>query len=136
MPERATILKRIGAAVRELRTRQGLTQAALAERADLVVETVSRLEAGKVNLTVEAVERLAAAGLGVTLTALLGPVPKVTTRPKVRPALARVVALLSSLSDEDLADVYSGLLKFLAVRDRKRLRRPTPRAHGTAKRGA
>jgi transcriptional regulator with XRE-family HTH domain len=105
MPERATILKRIGAAVRELRTRQGLTQAALAE-------------------------------LGVTLTALLGPVPKVTTRPKVRPALARVVALLSSLSDEDLADVYSGLLKFLAVRDRKRLRRPTPRAHGTAKRGA
>ena len=57
--------KKLGDVVRELRERQGLTQAQLAERAQLALSYVTLLEAGQqVNLSPSAVGRLARA-LGV-----------------------------------------------------------------------
>ena len=57
--------RKLGDMVRELRERQGLTQAQLAERAQLALSYVTLLEAGQqVNLSPSAVGRLARA-LGV-----------------------------------------------------------------------
>ena len=67
--------KKLGEVVRELRERQGLTQAQLAERAQLALSYVTLLEAGQqANLSPSAVGRLARA-LGVAarqLTELAG----------------------------------------------------------------
>jgi transcriptional regulator with XRE-family HTH domain len=67
--------KKLGEVVRELRERQGLTQAQLAERAQLALSYITLLEAGQqVNLSPSAVGRLARA-LGVAarqLTELAG----------------------------------------------------------------
>jgi transcriptional regulator with XRE-family HTH domain len=58
--------KKLGQVVRELRERQGLTQAQLAERAQLAMSYVTLLEAGQqANLSPSALGRLARA-LGVT----------------------------------------------------------------------
>jgi transcriptional regulator with XRE-family HTH domain len=58
--------KKLGEIVRELRERQGLTQAQLAERAQLALSYITLLEAGQhANLSPSALGRLARA-LGVT----------------------------------------------------------------------
>ena len=57
--------KKLGALVRELRERQGLTQAQLAERAQLALSYITLAESGQsVNLSPSALSRLASA-LGV-----------------------------------------------------------------------
>jgi transcriptional regulator with XRE-family HTH domain len=58
--------KKLGEIVRELRERQRLTQAQLAERAQLALSYITLLESGQqANLTPSALSRLARA-LGVT----------------------------------------------------------------------
>lgn len=58
--------KKLGEVVRELRERQGLTQAQLAERAQLAMSYVALLESGQqTNLSPSALGRLARV-LGVT----------------------------------------------------------------------
>ena len=58
--------KKLGEVVRELRERQGLTQAQLAERAQLAMSYVTLLESGQqINLSPSVLARLARA-LGVT----------------------------------------------------------------------
>lgn len=58
--------KKLGEVVRDLRERQGLTQAQLAERAQLALSYITLLEAGQnANLSPSALGRLARA-LGVT----------------------------------------------------------------------
>lgn len=58
--------KKLGEKVRELRERQGLTQAQLAERAQIAMSYVTLLESGQpANLSPSALGRLARA-LGVT----------------------------------------------------------------------
>ena len=58
--------KKLGEVVRELRERQGLTQAQLAERAQLALSYITLLESGqKTNLSPAVLGRLARA-LGVT----------------------------------------------------------------------
>lgn len=95
----------IGRAIRRLRTESGLTQAVLAEKADLAVETIARLEAGTADLSVIRLERVAVEGLGVPLGTLLEP-PTKAGPPKSRKAVARVVALIDQLADAELEDVY------------------------------
>jgi transcriptional regulator with XRE-family HTH domain len=58
------LLVAFGAAVRELRERRGLSQEALAERAELQRTYVTEVERGRRNVTLLNVGRLAA-GLGV-----------------------------------------------------------------------
>jgi transcriptional regulator with XRE-family HTH domain len=58
--------KKLAGVVRELRERQGLTQAQLAERAQLALSYITLLESGQqVNFSPSAIGRLARA-LGVT----------------------------------------------------------------------
>jgi transcriptional regulator with XRE-family HTH domain len=58
--------KKLGGVVRELRERQGLTQAQLAERAQLALSYITLLESGQqANFSPSALGRLARA-LGVT----------------------------------------------------------------------
>ena len=79
-----TILAYIGANVRRLRERKGLTQEKLAEAADVDVRYLQRIERGTVNLSVDALVALAES-LGVSPTSLFRPA-KVTLPRVGRPA--------------------------------------------------
>jgi len=68
----AEILRSVAANVRRIRERQGLSQEALAEQADLDVRAVQRVEQGKINFGVVVLVLLAAA-LGVSPARLLRP---------------------------------------------------------------
>lgn len=70
----------IGANVRRLRRRLGLTQAALAEAAEIDGRHLQRIERGKVDLHVSHLERLAAV-LHVSPAALLAPADLEPSRP-------------------------------------------------------
>lgn len=59
--EQAAFLKRVGSNVRRQRTRQKLTQAKLAELAELDTRTIQKIEAGDINLLITTVGRLKAA---------------------------------------------------------------------------
>lgn len=68
----------LGERVRELRTRQGLNQKQLAEKAGITQATISRIENGLVNqLKSEALKRLAVA-LSTTVDYLIGKTAKPT----------------------------------------------------------
>ncbi len=114
-----SVSTRLGKTVRKLRTASGMTQAQLAERAGLAVESVSRLETGRLtNLTIDVAERLARS-LSVALPDLFEPAaaPK---RAGPRPIEKRILVMLGRLSDKDLEQVYQGLRRLLSVRDRVR----------------
>src|ERR1700760_221744 len=72
---------RVRRRLRDLRSERGLTLAQVAERANLDVSTLSRLEAGKRRLTLEHLPGLAAA-LGVSIDELIGAPP--SCDPRVR----------------------------------------------------
>jgi transcriptional regulator with XRE-family HTH domain len=59
-----------GAALREVRTRRGLTQQALADRAELQRTYVADVEGGRRNVTLRNVERLSGA-LGISMAKLM-----------------------------------------------------------------
>lgn len=116
-----SVSSRLGKVVRALRTQNGLTQAQLAERAGLAVESVSRLETGRLaNATVDVLDRLASS-LGVALPALFEPTAPIK-KGGPRPVEKRLLAMLGRLSDDDLEHVYQGLRRLLGVRDRMRPR--------------
>lgn len=60
----------LGAAIRELRSKEGMTQEALAQQAGITVAYLSSLERGHANPTWGTVERVAK-GLGVSLAELV-----------------------------------------------------------------
>lgn len=70
---------RVRRRLRDLRTERGLTLAQVAERANLDVSTLSRLESGKRRLTLEHLPGLAAA-LGVSIDELIGAPPSFDPR--------------------------------------------------------
>jgi transcriptional regulator with XRE-family HTH domain len=70
--------------LRELRTEQGLTLQQVAERANIDISTLSRLEAGKRRLALDHLPALAAA-LGVSTDALVGSAPTQDPRVRERP---------------------------------------------------
>jgi transcriptional regulator with XRE-family HTH domain len=76
---------RVRRRLRELRSRRGLTLAQVAERANIDVSTLSRLESGKRRLALDHIPALAGA-LGVTTDELLhtAPVPDPRVRGKPR----------------------------------------------------
>jgi transcriptional regulator with XRE-family HTH domain len=115
--QRQSVSQKLGQKARALRIQAGLTQAQVAERAELATESISRLETGRLsNLSIDATARLAAA-LGVEISALFeGISTKVASGP--RAIEKRLLALLEPLSDEDLADVYQGMRRLLGVRAR------------------
>jgi transcriptional regulator with XRE-family HTH domain len=70
--------------LRELRTEQGLTLQQVAERANIDLSTLSRLEAGKRRLALDHLPALAAA-LGVSADELIGCAPTQDPRVRERP---------------------------------------------------
>jgi transcriptional regulator with XRE-family HTH domain len=70
--DRATLLRRLGAALRQSRQQVGLSQPALAARTGLHPTYISQIEHGHRNLSVLSLVRIAAA-LGVTVATLLAP---------------------------------------------------------------
>jgi transcriptional regulator with XRE-family HTH domain len=77
--EQPSIDLRVRRRLRDLRTERGLTLAQVAERANLDVSTLSRLESGKRRLTLEHLPGLAAA-LGVSIDELIGAPPRFDPR--------------------------------------------------------
>jgi len=75
---------RVRRRLRELRTERGLTLAQVAERANLDVSMLSRLESGKRRLALDHLPGLAAA-LGVTADELLGSAPQADPRVRGEP---------------------------------------------------
>lgn len=53
-----TDLKKIGANIRRERVKAGLTQERLAERADLNIRTLQKIEAGELNILVTTIMRI------------------------------------------------------------------------------
>ena len=75
---------RVRRRLRELRTERGLTLAQVAERANLDISMLSRLESGKRRLALDHLPGLAIA-LGVTVDELLGPAPRADPRVRGEP---------------------------------------------------
>lgn len=75
---------RVRRRLRELRTERGLTLTDVAERANIDVSTLSRLESGKRRLALDHLPGLAAA-LGVTVDELLGAAPPADPRVRADP---------------------------------------------------
>ncbi|MDA0169099.1 XRE family transcriptional regulator [Solirubrobacter taibaiensis] len=75
---------RVRRRLRELRAEQGLTLQQVAERANLDISTLSRLESGKRRLALDHLPGLAAA-LGVKADDLLGTAPAPDPRVRARP---------------------------------------------------
>lgn len=69
-PGYAQLRLRVAENTRNIRTRMGLTQEDLAERAELAPRVVQAIESGETNATLLTLERLAA-GLGVDASRLL-----------------------------------------------------------------
>ncbi len=107
MPE-PSITGLFGASVRSLRFQLGLTQEALAERADLHRTYIAGIERGARNVTLKSIDKLARA-LEVSVATLLSPSSKAVPEagpPLVETATGRSVDILiveDNLTDLDLA---------------------------------
>lgn len=90
---------RFGMLVRAHRVRLGLTQEALAERANISTDMVSKIEGGNSGARFGVITRLAEA-LGVDPAELF--TPDLPTGHLQRPALTEISTRLAALNDEDL----------------------------------
>lgn len=105
--------KNIAANVRRFRVRAGLTQGQLAERADMADATISRVERGRLEPSSTLISKLAHA-LKVKTDDLLGPV-RDAGKPRYRPSVAKLVALVEDLDDGAVDDVTKAVKLLLAV---------------------
>ena len=110
--------KNIGANVRRLRVRAGLTQGQLAERAEVADATVSRVERNRLEPSSELLGKLATA-LKAKADDLLG-TPRDDGKAKYRPAIAKLVATVDDLDDAQVDDVTKAVKLILAVGRRGR----------------
>lgn len=111
------LLRDFGAEVRERRKQRGLTQAELAEAAGIAVETVSRIEGGRLaSLSLVLADRVSVA-LGGSVQSLLAKVPASEPVRSLRAGERRIVGMLHSLGDAELGRVQRGLKTLLTVHD-------------------
>ena len=121
------LLSGFGAALRERRRQRGLTQAQVAEAAGIAVETVSRIEGGRLaSLSLVLASRVATA-VGTTMQSLLAGVPGPDPARSLRPEERRIVGLLTGVDDSKLGQVRRGLQSLLTVHDARRAKRPRSR---------
>lgn len=100
--------KNIATNVRRFRQAGGMTQAQLAAAADVADATISRIERGRLVPSVELAGRLAKA-LDLGVDDLLGPEPKDAKKGQLRPAVARLFALVKDMDDAQVDDVVKGV---------------------------
>ena len=103
----------VGLRVRRFRVAAGLTQAQLAERVEAAVETISRIERGKLAPSVDLLGRIAKA-VGTTIDELLASKPGKKAS-GVRASVQRVVALLDPLTDAEVDDVRRSIKALLTI---------------------
>lgn len=92
----ADLKERFGTHLADYRKRRGLTQEALANKAEVSIDTVKRLEAGKLGASFDVVVKLSDA-LGVDAGMLF-----VSTDQGRRKVLDELVFRLSEMSDDEL----------------------------------
>ena len=107
----------IGAALRRARTLKGLTQAELGELAEVAPETLSRIERNKLSASLDLARRLAEA-LGVTIDDLLKK-PSAAKTPALRPAEARLVALVRDLDEPQVHEVVRAVKSLMDLGKRR-----------------
>ena len=110
------IVRRFGASVRKLRHGLGLSQEALAERADLHRTYIAGIEGGARNITLRSVDKLARAlevSTAVLISAATEPVVK-KVNPKTEPAAVRFVDIL--LAEDNPEDAELTLQAFKRAR--------------------
>lgn len=105
----------IGAALRRARTLKGLTQAELGELAEVAPETLSRIERNKLSASLDLARRLAEA-LGVTVDDLLRKPSASKKGPELRPAEARLVALVRDLDEPQVHEVVRAVKTLMGIR--------------------
>jgi transcriptional regulator with XRE-family HTH domain len=104
----------IGARLRALRERAGLTQLALAEAADVADATISRIERGRIKApSMEFAEKIAGA-LKIPVNELFEPTEKPPPE-ALRPSERRLLALVRDLDDAEVDDVARALKLMLGV---------------------
>lgn len=110
------VVRRFATALRELRLRRGLTQAALADRLGSSEQYLSRLEAGKIAPGVDQVAKIAEA-LGVTPHDLL----PVSAPPDARAALrSEATRLFASVTEGATEASLTLLVQFLSLLDQRK----------------
>jgi transcriptional regulator with XRE-family HTH domain len=105
------LVRRFADRLREVRTARGMTQAGLADLAQVTASYVSRLEAGRVAPGIDLVERVAAA-LGTTVADLLPAAAPPDPLPVLREQAARLMAALVREGD---AEAFARLNPILAL---------------------
>jgi transcriptional regulator with XRE-family HTH domain len=116
MPPTPSVL---GPRVRNARLQAGLTQADLAERADMADATLSRIERNRLVPSVQLTKRIADA-LGVPVDALLNAKAPKPARSQLRPAESRLLALVRDMDDTAVDDVSRALKLLLTCARRVR----------------
>lgn len=114
----------LGAAIAEARHAAGLSQAMVAKKTGLAVETLSRVERGKLIPGIDTLSRIAVA-LGVSLDELLGlKLPKAPKARVLRPAERRLLDAVAELSEGDIDRVREALVSLIMIEPppRKRTR--------------
>jgi transcriptional regulator with XRE-family HTH domain len=105
----------LGAAIAEARRAAGLSQAMVAEKTGLAVETLSRVERGKITPGIDALTRIAVA-LGVGLDELVGlKPPKATKIRALRPAERRLLEAVAGLDEADVDRAREALTTLLSI---------------------
>jgi transcriptional regulator with XRE-family HTH domain len=104
----------VGARIRSTRNSLGITQARLAEEANITAESMSRIERGRMEPSSKLVLRLAGA-LGVSPSDLFSKETLTPARPALRPVEYRLLQEVKSLSDEQIDDVIKAVRLLVGV---------------------
>lgn len=102
----------LGAAIAEARRATGLSQADVADQTGVAVETISRIERGKIIPGIDSLKRIAVA-LGVSIDELVGLKPP--KAPKLRPAERRLLDAVADLDDDDVDRACEALTTLLSI---------------------
>lgn len=101
-----------GTNVRNQRKARGLTQEVLAERVELSIETIGKIERGVAAPSFETAEKIAAA-LDVSTVALFGAGMQATPPGERGKSLRKIGATLAAMNDEQLSRVAKMLDAFM-----------------------
>ena len=104
--------KALGANIRNHRRAQGLTQVTLADRVEVSIETIGKIERGVAAPSFDTVERIAAA-LNLPPLSLFGVGEGATPRGERGRLLARINATLSGMNEDQMARAAKMLEAFV-----------------------
>lgn len=92
--------KAVGGRIRDLRKQAGITQAELAELAEIEPESLSRIEGGKLQPSLKTLDRIAAS-LQVPAARLHDDSPVVLAKPPLRAVDRRILRLMAKLDERE-----------------------------------